>query len=76
VLPQYDVVDRGPDHAKHFTATVSLGGRQRGQGEGRSKKQAEQAAARDAWEALREELDPDTARPDPNRPDPNRDAHA
>jgi ribonuclease III len=66
VLPQYEVVDRGPDHAKHFTATVSLGGRRRGEGEGRSKKQAEQAAARDAWEALREELAPDA----------NRDAHA
>ena len=29
----------------------------RGRGEGRSKKQAEAAAARSAWERLREELD-------------------
>ena len=51
-LPRYDVVDEGPDHAKRFFATVSLGGVERGRGEGRSKKQAEQAAARLAWEQL------------------------
>jgi ribonuclease-3 len=55
-LPRYDVVDEGPDHAKRFFATVHLGGRPRGHGEGRSKKQAEQAAARTAWEALSREL--------------------
>jgi ribonuclease-3 len=53
-LPEYQVVDEGPDHAKRFFATVVLGGEPRGDGEGRSKKQAEQAAARRAWEALRE----------------------
>jgi ribonuclease-3 len=53
-LPEYQVVDEGPDHAKRFFATVVLGGERRGDGEGRSKKQAEQAAARRAWEALRE----------------------
>ena len=52
-LPEYQVVDEGPDHAKRFFATVVLGGERRGDGEGRSKKQAEQAAARRAWEALR-----------------------
>ncbi len=36
----------------------------RGAGEGRSKKQAEAAAARSAWESLREELD-GVAAPDP-----------
>lgn len=55
-LPRYDVVDEGPDHAKRFYATVHLGGRPRGRGEGRSKKQAEQAAARTAWESLTTEL--------------------
>lgn len=55
-LPRYDVVDEGPDHAKRFYATVHLGGRARGRGEGRSKKQAEQAAARTAWESLTSEL--------------------
>ena len=51
-MPEYAVVDDGPDHAKHFFATVSLKGVEYGVGEGRSKKQAEQAAARVAWEAL------------------------
>ena len=53
-LPTYDVIDEGPDHAKRFFATVSLDGREFGTGEGRSKKQAEQAAARIAWEVLRD----------------------
>ena len=51
-LPRYRVVDEGPDHAKHFYAVVEIGGEERGRGEGRSKKQAEQAAARVAYEAL------------------------
>ena len=51
-LPRYVVVDEGPDHAKKFFATVSVAGIRRGSGEGRSKKQAEQAAAREAWAAL------------------------
>ena len=52
VLPYYQVVDEGPDHAKRFFATVSVAGEVRGRGEGRSKKQAEQAAAKQAWESL------------------------
>jgi ribonuclease-3 len=52
-LPTYAVVDDGPDHAKRFFATVHIDGLARGKGEGRSKKQAEQAAARVAWESLR-----------------------
>jgi ribonuclease-3 len=51
-LPRYDVRDEGPDHAKRFFATVSVAGVAKGSGEGRSKKQAEQAAARDAWTGL------------------------
>jgi ribonuclease-3 len=51
-LPHYEVVDEGPDHAKEFEAWVRVGGRQCGRGRGRSKKQAEQAAAREAWELL------------------------
>lgn len=53
-LPVYVVDDEGPDHAKHFEAVVSVDGREQGRGRGRSKKQAEQAAARVAWEALRD----------------------
>lgn len=51
-LPSYSVSDTGPDHAKHFRATVSIAGEARGSGEGRSKKQAEQAAAHAAWDSL------------------------
>lgn len=51
-LPVYSVTDTGPDHAKHFRANVSIAGQERGCGEGRSKKQAEQAAAQMAWQAL------------------------
>jgi ribonuclease-3 len=51
-LPRYEVTDEGPDHAKRFFATVLVGGVRRGRGEGRSKKQAEQQAAREAWHEL------------------------
>jgi len=51
-VPQYRVKDRGPDHAKEFTATVYLGRKPYGTGQGRSKKEAEQEAARIAHERL------------------------
>jgi ribonuclease III len=51
-LPSYDVVSEGPDHAKRFSARVSIRSTVWGEGEGRSKKQAEQAAARMAWRQL------------------------
>ena len=51
-LPIYAVTDTGPDHAKAFRAAVRVAGVERGTGEGRSKKQAEQAAAQQAWDAL------------------------
>jgi ribonuclease-3 len=47
-LPQYEVAGTGPDHARRYTATVIVGGVVVGEGEGRSKKDAEQAAARAA----------------------------
>ena len=37
---------------KEFTATVYLDGVERGRGEGRSKKEAEQRAAREAFERM------------------------
>ena len=55
--PRYSIRDEGPDHAKQFFAEVRVGGDVRGSGEGRSKKQAEAAAARAAWEGLRLELE-------------------
>ncbi|WP_153504740.1 ribonuclease III [Cumulibacter manganitolerans] len=45
-LPVYRVEQTGPDHSKSFTATVVLGEREYGSGTGRSKKEAEQEAAR------------------------------
>jgi len=54
-LPVYQVTDSGPDHAKVFQAEVLVGGRLSGRGEGRSKKQAEQMAARHAWSTLQSE---------------------
>lgn len=48
MLPRYEVRDSGPDHAKTFTATVVIDGAIAGRGEGRSKKEAEQRAAREA----------------------------
>jgi ribonuclease III len=52
-LPVYRVTDSGPDHAKIFEAQVVVGGRSRGSGDGRSKKQAEQMAARHAWYTIK-----------------------
>jgi ribonuclease-3 len=51
-LPRYQVRAEGPDHSKRFFASVRLDGEIRGEGEGRSKKQAEQAAACVAWQSL------------------------
>ena len=51
-VPLYEVEDSGPDHRKSFHARVSIAGVVRGEGAGRSKKQAEQAAASDAWQRL------------------------
>ncbi len=50
--PIYVVREEGPDHAKRFFAEVLVDGRSLGGGEGRSKKQAEQSAARVAREVL------------------------
>lgn len=46
VLSYKLVAETGPDHDKHFEVSVSLNGKEVGQGEGRSKKRAEQEAAR------------------------------
>ncbi|MES2171108.1 MAG: putative dsRNA-binding protein, partial [Actinomycetota bacterium] len=51
-LPRYEVTDSGPDHSKRFHATVILGTEAIAEGDGTSKKQAEMAAALDAWTAL------------------------
>ena len=60
-VPRYEVSGTGPDHDRRFTAVVRIGGTERGQGTGKSKKEAEQAAAREAWRALRAEPESRTA---------------
>ncbi len=50
--PVYSITSTGPDHHKVFRASVSLDGETLGDGEGRSKKAAEQAAAAVAAAAL------------------------
>lgn len=60
-VPQYRVEQRGPDHAKEFTATVFIAGDRYGRGRGRSKKEAEQRAARQAYERLVAEGPPEEA---------------
>jgi ribonuclease-3 len=60
--PRYTVEATGPDHARTFFVTVLIDDVPYGRGEGRSKKQAEQAAARDACAALAE-TDGDSAAP-------------
>jgi ribonuclease-3 len=54
-VPQYRVREEGPDHAKEFTATVLISGQAYGSGEGRSKKEAEQQAAREAYARMQAE---------------------
>lgn len=51
-LPSYQISDSGPDHSKRFHASVLLGSTVIAEGDGSSKKQAEMAAALDAWTLL------------------------
>ena len=51
--PQYRVTNEsGPDHDKTFQASVTIGDEVKGQGWGKSKKEAEQEAAKNALEGL------------------------
>lgn len=51
--PEYMLnLEEGPDHHKIFTIDVSVGGENLGRGTGRSKKQAQQRAAREALNRL------------------------
>lgn len=58
-LPIYELSDVGPDHAKTFTAVVRVAGEVLGRGEGRSKKEAEQGAAEQAFAVLKDRSTPD-----------------
>ena len=56
VSVHYAVEDEGPDHDKVFFATVIVGDRKLGHGEGKSKKAAEQIAAEIACDVLNSEI--------------------
>lgn len=52
VAPEYVVTETGPDHDKSFTAFAMISGEAIAQGHGKSKREAEQIAARVAFELL------------------------
>jgi ribonuclease-3 len=51
-VPEYQMESSGPDHEKTFSARATVAGRTFGPCTGRSKKEAEQAAAETAWRAI------------------------
>lgn len=70
-LPRYVLSEEGPEHQKRFFAKVELCGSTWGEGEGRTKKEAEQSAARGAVLLLQRcdndhpGQDPTTVQPEP-----------
>ena len=54
--PEYVVTEQGPDHDKEFTAAAMVAGNALAVGTGKSKREAEQVAARIAYETLKTEL--------------------
>ena len=54
-VPEYVVSEDGPDHDKNFTAVAMVEGVNVGEGVGKSKREAEQIAARIAYESLKNE---------------------
>jgi len=50
--PEYEITESGPDHDKSFIATVIVSGEKFPNGEGKSKREAEQAAAKLAYDLL------------------------
>jgi len=51
-VPEYEIEEFGPDHDKSFTAVVVLSGERFAPGSGKSKREAEQVAAKLALEVL------------------------
>lgn len=67
-VPEYRIRERGPDHEKEFTATVFLSGARWGSGAGRSKKEAEQQAAHEAYLRMSEQAAEPADPADPSEP--------
>jgi len=61
----YELAEAGLEHDKTFQAVVMIDGQVAGRGAGRTKKQAEQAAAHDAWMQLGRERGDLPAREEP-----------
>ena len=55
-VPEYIVSEEGPDHDKNFTAVAMVAGVAISEGVGKRKREAEQIAARTAYESLKIEL--------------------
>ena len=56
ILPVYQILDeKGPAHDKTFSVAIHLNGKIIAEGEGKSKKEAEQKAAREAFYCLQED---------------------
>ncbi len=56
-VPEYFVTEEGPDHDKNFMAHAMLAGVALSEGTGKSKREAEQVAARTAYERLKSETE-------------------
>ncbi len=54
--PEYEISESGPDHDKSFTAVAIVGGQRFAAGDGKSKREAEQMAARIAFDSLQKTL--------------------
>ena len=50
--PEYEITESGPDHDKSFIAAAILSGEKFPLGHGKSKREAEQSAAKIAYELL------------------------
>ncbi len=56
VIPEYNLIlEEGPEHKKTFTISISIDGKEYGQGEGENKKKAEQNAAKNAIKRINQE---------------------
>jgi ribonuclease-3 len=68
-VPDYQIEQTGPDHAKTFTAWAVVGGVRHGGVQGRTKKEAEQRAAEAAFNALTSLDESNVDSPDKGSPD-------
>lgn len=72
--PEYLVDESGPDHQKSFRAVAKVGGQVWGEGEGRTKKEAEQQAAEAAWTSISARASAAVGEGDPGQDGPARGA--